>query len=233
MSRLANRQMQIPGGFKFMQPEINWRARPGSFHGIVQQIIRARSSNVHYLKKHGWSVDPAVVADELDAYNAKICVANGWDKYVIGGAVGGLPPPLPKPRSPEQEKLLGVAAAKAKKIWTGVKTLNDWLDSGEPPVSKALSEARSATCVACPLNGKGDFTAFFTVPAAASIKRQIERMQERSISGSLDDKLGVCEACLCPLVIKTKTPMKFIKPYLSGEMIDELRKGKDCWVLKE
>ncbi len=92
---------------------------------------------------------------------------------------------------------------------------------------------RAAVCVACPLNGKGDFTRFFTVPAAASIKRQIERMHEKSISGSLDAQLGVCEGCLCPLVIKTKTPMKFIAAQMTPETIDSLRKGKDCWVIEE
>jgi hypothetical protein len=108
-----------------------------------------------------------------------------------------------------------------------------WLDSGEPPVDTELSEKRAATCVACPLNGKGDLTSRFTTPAAGAIKRQMERMHQRQIRGSLDDKLGVCEACLCPLVLKTKTPMKFIKPYLSDVVVGELKNGKDCWIIGE
>lgn len=236
--RLKSRVTQIPGGLKFRQPEIGWDSakvvgRTPSWEVLVNAVIAMRLGNPHHREKHGWPVDVESVAAEVDGYNAQICFTNGWHKYLSSGTGGAAPRPLPQPRSAESEKLLSAAAAKARKIWSGVKTLNDWLDSQEPPVPTELSESRARTCVACPMNGQGDFTRFFTVPASASLKRQLERLHHRNISGSLDAQLGVCEACLCPLVIKTKTPMKFIRPQLSDSTLDELRQGKDCWVLKE
>lgn len=236
--RLKSRATQIPFGLKFRQPEIGWDSvkvvgKSPSWEVLVNAVIAMRLGNPHHREKHKWPVDVDSVAAEVDGYNAAICFQNGWHKYISSGTGGAAPRPLPVARSEASEKLLSVAAAKARKIWAGVKTLNDWLDSQEPPVDTELSEARAATCVACPLNGKGDFTRFFTIPATASLKRQLERLHQRNISGSLDAQLGVCEACLCPLVLKTKTPMKWIRPQLSDPTLDELRKGKDCWVLKE
>lgn len=236
--RLKSRVRPIPNGFRFKQPEINWDSvkvlgKFPSWEVLVNAVIAMRHGNPHHREKHQWATDVESVAAEVDAFNVQLCITNGWNQFIIGGSGGAAPRPLPQPRSPDQEKLLGAAAAKAKKIWSGVKTLNDWLDSHEPPVPWEESEARAAVCIACPLNGKGDFTRFFTIPAAASIKRQLERVNQRGMFGSRDAELGVCEACLCPLVIKTKTPIKFIRPHVTGEMIDELRKGKDCWVVEE
>lgn len=237
MQRLKNPQMQIPNGFFFRQPEINWDSRKvlglhPSLDVLTRALISARAANPHQVGVHKWSLEFPIVRQEVELFQVKICLANRWTKYLTDGG-GGAPPPLSKAQSILNVKQLSAAAGKVKKLWAGVRTLNEWLDSEEPPVETALSESRAATCVACPLNGKGDFTAWFTTPAAAAIKRQIERMQQRNISGTLDDKLGICEACLCPNVLKTKTPMKFIKPHLSDEVIQELKVGKDCWIISE
>lgn len=238
MFRLKSRVRPIPNGLRYAMPEINWNSvkvvgKFPSWEVLVNAVVAARAGNPHHREKHGWSLDVETVAGEVDAYNTQICLSQGWNQFVIGGDGGAAPRPLPQPRSPEQEKLLSAAVKKASKIWSGVKTLSSWIDSGQPPVDSVLSESRAKTCLECPLNGPGDFTSWFTVPAAAAIKRQIERLHQKNISGTMDDKLGICTACLCPLVVKTKTPIEFIKNNLSGEAIDEIRKGKDCWILKE
>lgn len=237
MQKLKSRQKQIPNGYYFREPSINWDSRKvlglhPSFDTLVRAVISARRANPHQAAEHKWSLDPAVVGDEVEAFQVRLCLSMGWVNYLTDLG-GGAPPPFSQSTSPQDQRLLDVAVAKSKKLWSGIKTLNAWLDSGEPPVPTEQSENRASTCIACPLNGSGDFTSWFTIPAVAVIKRQIEKIQERKIIGTQDAKLGVCSACLCPLVLKTKTPMKFITPNLSDAVISELRKGKDCWVLAE
>ncbi len=94
MYRLRNRQTGIPQALRFYQPEINWTSRAGSFENVVQQIMRIRSSNPHHVGKHKWATDHDGVAQELDAYLAKICVDQGWVKFVASGPAD---PPLPSP----------------------------------------------------------------------------------------------------------------------------------------
>lgn len=236
MQRLKSREKQIPNGFWFRMPAISWDSRKvlglhPSFDTLVRAVQSARKANPAHTTKNKWSLDKEAIANEVEQFQVKVCLAAGWTQYLTEG--GGGTPPFSHSQSLANQKQLGAAVEKVKKLWAGVKTLNEWLDSGEPPVEPELSEKRAATCIACPLNGQGDFTSWFTRPAADVIAKQIARLTERKISGSLDSKLGVCAACLCPNVLKTKTPMKFIKPHLSQEVISDLRGGKDCWIIAE
>lgn len=229
--RLKNRNMQMPNGYTYLQPETKWRpSRFPSFDMLVQQVIAHRKGNPALAAKY--STDARSVADELDAYCAAICAKNGWVNFIVSED-GLLPPPKSEALLSEQQKHVAAAAGRVKKIWAGVRTLDDWLDSDEPPVAQDLSEKRAGICAACPLNGQGDFTKWFTKPAAEAIKRQLERVQEAKLETSFDDKIVVCEACLCPLKLKVHTPIKYIKAHLSPEVQEELKKGKDCWILAE
>ena len=60
-------------------------------------------------------------------------------------AGGGLPPKS-KPPTPKEQEQVSVAGHKAAKIWSGVKTLNEWIDSGEPPVVQELASSRAFVC---------------------------------------------------------------------------------------
>lgn len=237
LKRVGGQIGQVPNGLFYRQPQINWDSRKvlgmhPSFETLVGAVISARRANPHKAEENKWSLDRAVVSEEVEAFLVKHCQSMGWTNF-LAEMGGGASVPFPQQASPEQSHALAAAASKAKKLWSGIKTLNSWLDSGEPPVPAELSERRAATCVACPLNGSGDLTSWFTAPAAASIKRQMEKKQQRNISTTLDAKLGVCSACLCPLPLKCVTPMKFIQPNLSNEVINELRKGRNCWLIKE
>lgn len=227
----------MPNGLSFNIPELKWTV-PGSlpayssFNTIVTGVIAVRKANPFVTEKNGWSTDQVEVADEVDAYNAKICEHMGWTKFIIT-ASNAPPPPKFKALTHQDQKQLGVVAGHARKIWAGVKTLNDWIDSGEPAVSKELSESRAKICVACPLNGEGGLEVWFTKPAADAIRRQFEKLESRKLTTTQDAKLNVCTACSCPLRLKCHTPMKFIKPHLTDEVINELAKGKSCWILGE
>lgn len=229
--------MQIPNGFYFRQPEIKWDSKKSvglhpSLDVLTRAVIGARMAHPHYVQKHGWATDFASVRQEVETFQVQVCLANGWLNYIADSG-GSAPVPLSQPPSPQDVKLLAAAAGKARKLWAGVKTLHDWLESNEPPVESSLSESRALICLDCPQNGKGDLTTWFTAPAAAAIRRQLQILQDRRISSKHDGELQVCEACLCPLKLKIHTPMKYIKPHLSDEVINDLKRGKNCWILAE
>ncbi len=232
-SRLKNRNSQIPNGMTFLVPETNWRPqRFASFSAIVNGLIAHRRGRPDLVASKGWSLDYDTVANEVDAFNALICVRHGWNDYIMGDE-GVAPPPKSQALLQHEKSLISAAAGKAKKIWAGVKTSNEWIDSGAPPVAKETSEIRASTCAKCPKNGKGDFTSWFTKPASEVIGKQIERINGMKLTTSVDATLNVCEVCLCPLKVKVHTPMTFIKAHMSPDTLAELRQVPNCWIPKE
>lgn len=231
MARLNNRQLQIPGGYKFYQPETKFQTRPGSFNNVVDQVIMMRMANAALTRAKQWATDFNSVSNEVDAFNSAICERMGWTTYISQVASSAAPSPKFKALSPQSESQISAAAGVVKKVWQGVKSLNEWLETKEPAVPSEQAEARAATCAACVLNGKGGLEEWFTKPAAMAIKQQFAMLSERKLSTTLDGKLNVCTACLCPLKLKVHTPLK----YISNHMGDETRRALDpvCWILKE
>jgi hypothetical protein len=231
MPRLRNRQLSRPGGHTFYQPETKWQPRNGSsFQGIVEALIAHRQSQPYLAKLHKWSTDRATVEDEVDVFNASICERMGWKDYIMTPAQE---PPSPRFRalSAPAQSQLSAAAEKVKKVWQGIKSINDWLDSGEPAVASELAESRAAICVACPLNGKGGIDEWFTKPASEVVKKQFERSSEKKLFTSVDDNLGVCQACLCPLKLVVQTPLKFKLAHIGDETKRALHAS--CWLRTE
>lgn len=232
--RLKSRQMQIPNGFKFIQPETGWSApRFASFTVIANSLRNHRESRPDLVAKHGWRTDQDAVEFELEQFNVRLCLQHGWMDYLDGVEIGGGLPPKSKPPSQQEVEQVSAAAGRAKKIWSGVRTLNDWIDSGEPPVAAELSAERALVCAACPKNTAGDFTSWFTKPAAGAIQKQIEKLADRKLSTPSDAVINVCDICLCPLKLKVHTPLPFIRAHLSEEILRELEKAPACWIPKE
>ncbi len=230
MARLTNRQMQIPGGLRFYQPETKFKAA-GSFNTITDQVLAMRKANPAIAAAKGWALDWEGVASDVDAFNAAICERMGWLNYISQPNLSAPVSPKFKALSPLDQKQLSAVAGTAKKVWQGVRTLNDWIDSKEPAVEPYLAEQRATTCVACPLNGKGGLEEWFTKPAAAAIKVQFEKLAARKLTTAQDDNLNVCTACLCPLKLKVHAPLKHIVSHLG----EETRRALDpkCWILSE
>lgn len=232
--RLKDRNRQIPNGLRFLQPETNWQpSRFASFSTIVQSLISHRKSNPSLIAQKKWSVDPTQVADEVDAYNALLCARHGWSTYITDGSESASAPPKPQALLQQEKSALAAAADKAKKIWSGIRTLNDWIDTGTPPVPKEQANGRALICSTCPKNGRGDFTSWFTKPAADVITKQIQKLAALKLSTPSDDKINICEVCLCPLKLKVHTPIQHIKEYLSEEVLADLKKMPTCWIPKE
>lgn len=232
--RLLDRNKQIPHGLRFLQPETQWqpRTRFQSFDTIVRALIAHRQSRPDLVASKKWALDYDSVANEVDAFNANICARHGWNNYISDGA-GAEPPPKTQALLQQERSVIAAAAGKAKKIWGGIRTLNEWIDSGAPPVPTTLAESRAANCAGCKKNGIGDFTAWFTKPASDSITKQIEKLRQMKLSTSKDAKINICEVCLCPLKLKVHTPITFIKAHMSAEVLAELRTVPNCWIPKE
>lgn len=223
MSRLKNRNIFIPNGFKFYQPETKWQA-PGyaSFESIVQSLIAHRKGNKWLIAQHGWSVDEETVREEVDRFNARLCEQMGWTDYIINVSAEVQSPPLMS-RPSNLAALRNVAA--------GADTLVEWIKDGAEAVAPEIAEKRAGVCVACKLNGKGGLSSYFTVPVSEAIRFQLNRRREMQLSTNQDENLGVCEGCLCPLSLKIHMPLERIKAKMPVEVMNELDKG--CWILNE
>lgn len=231
--RLKNRQLQIPNGLRFYLPQVKWRAPQGtSFNSICDGLMRVIKANPAKAQQFGWPTERAGVEDWVDEVNAMHCARNGWNNYIYTDAAGV----IPKTLAPDQASLLGSlrsVAVAAKNLVAGAKSLTEYLDSGEPPVSPEQSAKRALTCIECPKNEAGDFTQWFTVPAAALIKRQIQKAQARKLTTPYDGSLNLCTACHCPLALKVHVPIEWITKRLAPDQLAQLRQGKNCWIIAE
>ena len=197
MLALKDRQSQIPNGLTFYEASTKWQPpKFASFETIVQSLIAQRKANPYNTAKNKLATDYQAVCREVDTFNARLCTANGWTKFVLDQ---GAAPPPPKSLSPQHQSNVAAAAGTARRIWAGVRTLNDWIDSGEPAVEQGEADPRAAICVVCPLNGQGGLEKWFSIPASEAIKRQFQKLESRKLATPHDAKLGICMACTCPM----------------------------------
>lgn len=213
--QLLTRMKQIPNGIFYYEPRTKWRSSPGSFDNVVGQMIAHRQAN-------GWlglSTDQATVANELDQFAAAWCAQNGWNDYITGGN-----PPNPMPPPPSLASRLQNAAG-------GGEVIVEWLASGAEAVPAELSNKRAAVCADCPLNQKGDLMRFFTLPATEAIRKALNARRDMKLSTPDDYRLGICEACQCPMRLKVHFPIDRIRSKLKPEV--QARLDPRCWITKE
>ncbi len=225
---LANRNAFIPTGFHYIQPEISDRELGDlntSFDVLVQRVIEVRKANPALTQKNKLSLNPAEVANEVDAYNTAICQAHGWTQFITGDPSV----PFPRTRSPLLSRL-EAAAGSVSRVAAGVKTLLDWLGSGGRPVEKEEAERRAGICVTCPLNKPGNILSYFTAPVAQTISLQLEMKNKLSLSTAHDSNLHICTGCDCPLKLKVFTPMEHILKFTTEET--KKRLDPRCWITK-
>lgn len=221
---LKNRQAQIPNGFVYLQPETAWiPLRFSSFDSVVDQVIQHRMANPHLINKNGWSVDRATVEMEVDNYNTKHCLQMGWNDYVEGGGPSPIPFRQPGQSLPLRDRLLNAVAGSA--------TIVDFIANRQEAVADELATSRALRCTACPLNSKGDWLSFFTVPVANAIRIRLEERRGMNLSTPHDALLGKCDACDCPLPLMVHFPLETKVKHMSDRAKNSLH--PDCWVLSE
>src|SRR5512137_1066676 len=174
MLQLKDRQKSIPNGFKFYLPELKWNA-PGnypSFTRVCDALQAVVNANLAMAQQKQWPTDRPGIEAWVDTYNASLCAAMGWNDYITSEGVPSVPKMSPSLQK-ETLQSLAAAAARAKELVAGAKSLIEWDESGENAVPRDLANSRAMTCSACPRNEPGDWTKWFTVPAAELIKRRV------------------------------------------------------------
>lgn len=220
MQEINRHEFPPGGGWKFTQSQTGWTNPLAmvSFSESVKAIIKHRNANPAITAKHNLSTDFNQVADELENFTRKR----------LGLPIKGATAPFLQAPSQLLSPSVQAAVAGAKKVADGAALLLDWEVSGQSPVAPEVSAARAAVCAGCPKNTAGDFTAFFTQPAAALLRKRLERLHSMKLATPSDDKLHVCIACECPLRLKVHTPldlvMKWMKPATKAELWEK------CWI---
>lgn len=226
MTTLKDRNKCPPNGFKFVQPQTGWGEGQTwwDFEALVKDLYNHRLANPRF----NLSLDLNQIRSEVDTTNALRCLSiRSGDIYVVQDSST-----VPKYMPPNAVRA-GVAGAVAKgsALAAGVGTIGAWLGKGGKPVDNFLANARAFVCSKCPQNGKGGLERYFTIPAAALIKKDIERRNSMKLSTPYDKELGVCEACLCPLHLKVHTPLVDIVEHMPEDVKNAL--DPNCWILHE
>lgn len=216
MSSLKSRTQCPPNGFIHTEAQTGWTHQWWDFELACREIRDHRLGNPRF----NLSTDIDDIRVELDQENALRCLSiRGADIYVNGDS------PPPKPIARQQ------VAVVAGVVKSGLQITGSWLGKGGVPVSKDLANQRAEICSTCPKNGRGSWTRYFTVPAAALLKKEIERRNKMKLSTPFDEKLNVCEVCNCPLHLKVHTPLADIVDNMKPEVRTDL--DPRCWILKE
>lgn len=179
-------------------------------------LLQHRMKNPAVAQKFGLILNADQVKEEIKAFQRKRL---------------NIPEPsLPKsgPRRPLPE-VVGAAVAGVKAAASGAALLLEWEESGQPPIREDVAHRRASICAECPVNGLGDYTRWFTVPISEMVRKRIQRLHAMKLSTPYDDRLGTCEACLCPLKLKVWTPMDLVQKHLRPEAKEKL--WKSCWIL--
>lgn len=230
--RLKNRNLQVPGGYKYYLPITQWKARPwASFSEIVDNLTAHLKGNPSAVATLGWSLDRHFIEERVDEFNAAVCVQMGATDYIIA-ADGGAVPALPFQAAPAVAHNPNKSPfARLQNAVEGSESLVEWIKDGSQAVPREQSERRAGTCFACPKNTKGDWTRYFTLPVSNAIRHELNRRRDMSLSTSFDEGLNVCEACLCPLKLMVHVPLEVKLKHMPEEVKKDL--WPNCWVLKE
>lgn len=215
------------GGWLYRQPQFGDWKNPMALVGFdasVKAIQQARQRNRALSAKHNLSTDYEAIAAELIEYNRLI---------------RGISPPATSFFQPSRNRRPGGAPVAAGSSWfrrlsqlgTGIATISDLKRSGRDPVLNDVAERRAAVCVGCPKNLPGDLLSIFTKPIANLVRAQIEDKTKLKLQTTLDDKLGVCDACGCPMKLKIWFGIDVILAHIKKPEYDSL--DPRCWILKE
>lgn len=238
MLRLKNRQRQIPGGLNFFDPSTRYTPpRYASFDTIVSGVIAARRANPAATKQFNLPTDYDSVANEVDLHAATFCHQKGYLDYIEGtpegaGAQAARPPFQPPANRPIHGNVRPpISRPNPSRVVAGAVASLDWLASGAEAVPTELAEIRASICASCPLNTKGDWTSFFTVPVSSAIRGALNALRAWHLNTTKDSELGVCDACSCPLRLKVWFPIEKIMSKIPQASKDALT--PQCWIRSE
>jgi hypothetical protein len=137
--------------------------------------------------------------------------------------------PKPMPSRTLPQAVLGQVAAVAK-MADGIGLLLDFIPNGTP-VAPELAAKRAEVCSTCPKNSEKAFLSFFTQPASERLQKMVEARTDLKLSTPFDEKLGLCEVCLCSLKLKAHVPMDVILAKTKAATMAEF--PEHCWINRQ
>ena len=220
-----------PGGWIFYEPATNWTA-PGplenSFDQQVKNIIAMRQANPRF----NLPTDEAAVAADLEAFTEA-----RWAKTYSKAGMKKFRFERPEDKKKESSftkfgrRQLAAVAALAD---IDTRALEEWLGAGGKPVTQELALQRAQTCAGCDGNQKHGWRELLTVPASLALKTYLAAKHHMNLETSLDEELGSCTACHCPLELKVWADIAYTKENTTPEQFARHAKtNPDCWVLNE
>jgi len=229
MPRLKDRNKQTPGGHKFYDPILKYRARPwASVEEIAAGLKQARLANPALTQQHGWSTDEITIRDEVDEAIALHCQQMGWKNFL---ADGGQPVAVPfnQPQRPQNQRFLGRLKSV---VASGSPVIIDFVKSKEEAVPIKIATQRAEVCLACPYNQKTkSLLDIFTTSASEAIRKGLEQLRGWNLDVPNSDGLSICSICSCPLKLKIFLPITRIRSKMSDEVREQLPEW--CWIKRE
>lgn len=229
---LKSRRQFPPGHFSYFQPQTGWSAPLGlTFDQVVAALIKHRIANPRF----DLSTEPEMVAKELDEYT---CLRLGNDpNYCSSPAFFPSGEELKKKRDSQfpfrGPDLGGVAAAakQARNTVAGIGLYLEWFGQAGP-VAQEQANRRAEVCLGCPKhNTKLTILQRFNEIASKPIMQALGILNDLELHTPSDDKLGVCEACDCPIRAKVWCPIGVITNHIRPEAKAAL--AENCWIRSE
>lgn len=229
--KIKDLRSSIPNGYKYEQKETGWKsleAIPHSlwdFYTLCQALQQHRQMNKARFPYLNTNLE--AIQAEVEMVNAtRIAAIPGTESYLVRSAS----PPTSFPQPPSSPAT-AAGVSVVSKLAAGAGVLLDWLGSGGIPVKPELAEQRAGICAGCPENGDGNLSRVFTVPLSNMIRRQLASRKDLNLSTSHDEKLGICNLCMCPLALKIHVGIKEISDHLPDPVRNAL--PGFCWMRTE
>lgn len=109
----------------------------------------------------------------------------------------------------------------------GAETLAEWFGNGLQPVSAVEANSRAEVCASCPHNlgikyadRWGDYSKV--------IMSVLGWVRGQNLRTAFDKKLGVCDACNCPMKVKVFVPKDIILLHMPESSKQKL--WEKCWL---
>ena len=230
---LKSRTVYPPGEFQLLIPEVGMsKAITGGFREVVFAFAEIVRKNPAHAQRYNWPTDLRGQENFIDERECRRLVAQGWTTFVD----------MSNPNPP----WVGVPAPEVKKNWRGVaaavvgggkaayNAYSSLCGTGGKPASRELAETRAKVCLACPQNDvHGGLTAYFLEASASGIMALLGALKDLDVSTSVDDQLGVCKACSCPLRAKVFVNLDVITNNMPAEVWPKLQRNPLCWICRE
>ena len=232
MARLKSKTKFPPQEFCLLLPEIGMKTSlHGSFYEMVKAFGDIVRKNPAIAQRYNWPTDYASQEEFVEQREVKRLLANGWHEFVEFDAQAD--PPAASFTS-VKKNWNGAAAVVVNRGKAAYAAYKEMYGPGGP-VTRPVAEARAEICVGCPKNDvSSGVSSYFLESTAKGIMALLGALKDLDVRTSMDDKLGVCFACKCPLRAKIWTPIAVVAEHTTEEIWSQLPKDNPkCWILTQ